>query len=427
MAVSGRGLGRPVILLPEPGIVNRRMTESLTRVAKPQTATASASARIGFEAERIMEQNAAIGLLCVNPDPTLLRYLQSLFKDLAVYTATDAAQALLSVQNQPDIGVMVADPQVTSSELVKGFIERLPDGVIVWLGHRPPDPSVEGPATEAVFRMLQRPVREGELVQTVRQALGVYRLRHKRLQSARAERLAEVERLKDELVMIAAHDIRAPLSVILGYCDILLGHEPGVSESGREMLERIQASSKRLLTMVDNVLNLAALQDGRLEIQLAPTRIGDVVREVVDSLAGMIDQRQVECRIEIEGDDRLYDLDRTKLAAVLQNLVSNAVKFNRPHGTVEIKAIGAPDLVSFEVHDSGPGMTPEQAERAFQKFVRFAPGSAAGSGLGLAIAKGFVELLGGTISLETHRGNGCIFRFTMKPGVRAGEARSVLQ
>lgn len=402
------------------------MTESVTRESKPQTAVSSTSARIGSEAERIMEQDAAIGLLCLNPDPTLLRYLQSLFRDLAVYTATDAAQALVSVQNQPDIGVMVADPQIASSELVKGFIERLPDGVIVWLGHRPPEPSVEGPATAAVFRMLQRPVREGELVQTVKQALCVYRLRHKRLQSARAEKLAEVDRLKDELVMIAAHDIRAPLSVILGYCDILLGHEPGVSEGGREMLERIQASANRLLTMVDNVLNLAALEEGRLDVQLAPTRLGDVVRDVVDSLAGLIEQRQIDCRVEIGGEDRAYELDRTKLAAVLQNLVSNAVKFNRPNGIVEIKAIGAPDKVSFEVRDSGPGMTPEQAQRAFQKFVRFAPGSAAGSGLGLAIAKGYVELLGGEISLETRHGEGCTFRFTMKPGVRAGAVRSVL-
>jgi len=383
-----------------------------------------------------MGQSSAIELLCLDPDPTLLRYLDSLFADLAVHTETDPHQALTTLKNLPDIGVMVVEPRLASPELLREFQAIRPEGLIIWLGQQLPDPNLEEAATPAVFRTLHRPVREGDLVQTVRQAVAVCGLRRDmtgRVSQAdetlvrRAEHLAELNRLKDELVMIAAHDIRAPLSVILGYCDILLSNEPGVSEGGLEILGRIQASANRLLTMVNNVLNLAALEEGRMDLKLAPTRLGEVVREVIDSLSGMVDERQVECRVEISGDEQTYDLDRIKVAQVLQNLMSNAIKFNRPGGIVHIKAKGAPDEVTFEVKDSGRGMTQEQAERAFHKFVRFASGSATGSGLGLAIAKGFVELHGGHIEVETRRDEGSTFRFTVKPGMQAGPARSLLQ
>jgi len=383
-----------------------------------------------------MGPTASVELLCLDPDPLLLRYLHSLFEDLPVHTAPDADHALDILKRQPDIGVLVADPNLASPELIRRFTEAQPDGLVVLLGKRLPDSSGATLAHDAVFRMLQRPVREGDLVQTVRQALAVYRLRRDmpgktprgdESLARRAEHLVELNRLKDELVMIAAHDIRAPLSVILGYCDILIGNEPGLSGGGREILERIHASANRLLAMVNNVLNLAALEEGRLELKLAPTRLGEVVREVLDSLSGLIEERHIDCRVEISGDERTYELDRIKLTQVLQNLVSNAIKFNRPDGAVFIKAAGTPAEVAFEVRDTGRGMTPEQAEQAFHKFVRFASGSTTGSGLGLAIVKGFVELHGGTIQLETRPGEGSTFRFTMKPGMQAGLTRTLLQ
>jgi len=383
-----------------------------------------------------MGQNAAAGLLCLDPDPLLLRYLRALFEDLAVHTAADSGQALETLKCQPQIGVLVADSRLASPELIGSFCEFRPDGLIVLLGQQPPDPGLDIARSGAVFRTLQRPVREGDLVQTVRQAVAVYRLRREMSGKTgsgddslerRAEHLAELNRLKDELVMIAAHDIRAPLSVILGYCDILLGNEPGVSAGGREILERIHASADRLLTMVNNVLNLAALEEGRLDLKLTPTRLSQVVHDVTESLAGLIEERHVECRVEISGDERTYDLDRIKLTQVLQNLVTNAIKFNRPNGIVHIKAAGAPGEISFAVCDTGLGMTPEQAERAFQKFVRFASGATTGSGLGLAIAKGLVELHGGRIRLETRPGEGSTFHFTVKPGVQGGPVRSLLR
>lgn len=383
---------------------------------------------------------AQVRLLCVDPDPTLLRYFESLFQDIPIRTASGAAAASESLRLHPDIGVVLLDPQTATPQMIRDFRGVQPEGLIVWIAQHAVPPETDAVAGQSVFRTLQRPVREADLVQTVRQAVAVCSLRRQSAAVAsgssqgeeswaeRAAQLTELNRLKDELVMIAAHDIRAPLSVILGYCDILQGNEPGMTESGKEILGRIQASANRLLAMVNNVLNLAALEEGRMELKLAPTQLGTVIREVMDSLAGMVEERQLEWHLEINGDDRPYELDAVKLSQVLQNLLSNAIKFNRPGGKIRIFANAVPDEILIEVQDTGRGMAPEQAQRAFQKFVRFASGSATGSGLGLAIAKGFVELHGGTISLETRRNEGTTFRFTLKPGHRPdGPATSLLR
>jgi len=382
---------------------------------------------------------ATLRLLCVDSDPTLLRYLRSLFRDVLCSAATGTAGALEALRAYPDIGLMLVDPQLATPQLIDEFLAHQPRGLIIWASQQDVPVELEAAAGDAAFRTLLRPVRESDLVQTVRQALAVLSLRREagvrtgalppdeQAWASRVGQLTDLNRLKDDLVMIAAHDIRAPLSVIQGYCDILQNNEPGLSESGRDIVDRIQHSTNRLLTMVNNVLNLASIEEGRMELKLAPTRVSAVVTEVIDTLAGMAQERQVECRVEIRGDDRPYELDAIKVAQILQNLISNAIKFNQPGGTVDIRVHAAPEEIAFEVRDSGRGMTPDQASRAFDKFIRFATGGSTGSGLGLAIARGLTELQGGTITLETHPGQGSTFRFTVKPGHRAGAARPLLE
>jgi signal transduction histidine kinase len=306
------------------------------------------------------------------------------------------------------------------------------------MAHQEVPAEIAAKTGDAVFRTLQRPVRETDLMQTVRQALSLLSQRRVAAGPAgaanadyqdlarRADQLADLNRLKDELLMVAAHDIRAPLSVILGYCDIVQNNEPGMSESGKEILGRIQLSANRLLTLVNNVLNIAAMEEGRLELKLAPTRVSAIVTDVIDSLAGLAQERQMEFRVEIAGDDRSYELDAIKVSQILQNLLSNAIKFNEPGGIVHIRVRAAEDKISFEVRDSGRGMTPDQAAQAFHKFARFASGSTTGSGLGLAIAKGLSELHGGMISVETRLNEGSRFQFTVKPGHQGSTTRPLL-
>ncbi|HEX7928432.1 MAG TPA: HAMP domain-containing sensor histidine kinase, partial [bacterium] len=229
-----------------------------------------------------------------------------------------------------------------------------------------------------------------------------------------------------ELVMIAAHDIRAPLSVILGYTDILTETEPEISANGKAILTRIHAAANRLLTMVNNLLNLAAVEEGKVQLTLAPVRVSEVIADVMESLGGMLDEQQVRCSSEIRGPDAAFMIDKVRLEQVLQNLVANAVKFNKKGGTVHVTAITTGDALRFSVKDSGKGFTAEQAGRAFTKFARFSSASNQGSGLGLAIAKAFVQLHGGEIWLDSKPGEGTTFHFTIVPGYRPPESRGVL-
>ncbi|HUJ76576.1 MAG TPA: hybrid sensor histidine kinase/response regulator [bacterium] len=389
-------------------------------------------------------------ILLLDEEPGVQRYCLSHFKDYAVLTAPDAGTAQELLDTHQDIQAFLAEPIVAGPELLARCQASHPHTALIVLARETDAGKLRallGSLTD--FQIVYKPLRELALEQAVHQAAALYALRTQRdalleAQSVlsqnleqkvgqetrrleeRAQKLEEMNRLKDELVMIAAHDIRAPLSVILGYSDILLSNEPGISENGQAILERIQASASRLLNMVNNILNLAALEEGKLDLRMEPSALTPLVQEVVDGLAGMFEEREVQCTVDIQGDDRPYQLDRVKVQQVLQNLVSNAVKYNRAGGRVHITVRGTPSLITFEVQDSGRGLSPEQVERAFTKFSRFAGGSSPGSGLGLAIAKGLAQLHGGSIWLETQRNEGSVFRFTIVPGYQRQGAGTVL-
>jgi signal transduction histidine kinase len=380
-------------------------------------------------------------ILVVDGDEILLRYLPLRFEDCAVLTARDPGAALGLLESHPDVSVLLADPQASGIPLLEFCRARFPRMPQVLMTR-----GAAGVPLGHAFRTINKPCRETDLVQALRQALAqaqsgaapppqppllgeVLEARLAEQTQALRDRTHELEainRMKDELVMIAAHDIRAPLSVILGYTDILLESEPAISANGQSILTRIHAAANRLLSMVNNLLNLAAVEEGKVQLTLAPVRMSSVIADVLESLGGMLDEQQVRCNSEILGPDGEFMIDRGRLEQVLQNLLTNAVKFNRKGGTVHISAATAGDRLHFSVRDSGKGFTPDQAQRAFTKFSRFSAGDSPGSGLGLAIAKAFVQLHGGEIWLESHAGDGTTFHFTIVPGFKPSDRRPVL-
>lgn len=383
-------------------------------------------------------------ILVVDADEVLLRYLPMRFDDCAVLTATDPGTALSLLETHPDVRVLLADPNTSGFPLLEFCRTNFPGmrQVVITRGMGGQGP--DQPRLDHAFRTLNKPCRETELVLAVRQALspsGEGDARVAAVSSAalearvaeqtqvlrqRATELEDLNRIKDELVMIAAHDIRAPLSVILGYTDILVESEPALSANGKAILERIHASANRLLAMVNNLLNLAAVEDGKMELSLAPWRMSEVVAGVVDSLRGLLDEQQIQCHFSIDGPDAEYLVDRARLEQVLQNLIANGARFNRRGGAVNVSVTPGPKLLRFTVSDTGKGFTPEQVGRAFTKFSRFSSVPNQGSGLGLAIAKAFVELHGGQIALESTPGQGSTFTFTVVPGFKARRTQSVL-
>ena len=225
-----------------------------------------------------------------------------------------------------------------------------------------------------------------------------------------------MERVKDEFVALASHELRTPLTSILGYLEALRDGAVGeVAPQQARFLDVIERNGERLRRLVDDLLDVARADAGRLGLAMDEVDLAAVVGDCVQAARPAAAEKGIELRSH--GDDALPVLgDQTRLAQVLDNLVSNALKFTPVGGTVAIRAWARGDEVLCEVSDSGPGIPPSEQERLFERFYR---GSQAtddavqGTGLGLAITKMIVEAHGGRIDLDSEEGRGTRARFAI--------------
>lgn len=220
---------------------------------------------------------------------------------------------------------------------------------------------------------------------------------------------------KEDWVKVVAHDIRSPLSIINGYATLLQEDRHQMSEQGKMILERIQDTGGWMIDLIDNILDLSMIEEGRLTLKCAPVQLDVIMNTIVDRLKMLAESKSICLGFEPSGDSSHYFLDHHKIEQVLQNLVTNGIKFSSAGGRIGISCQAEQDLVTFSVEDTGQGLTREQAKRIFDKYFRQAPCSHLGSGLGLAIAKSLVESHGGEIWVESTPGKGSKFSFTVVP------------
>jgi signal transduction histidine kinase len=230
-----------------------------------------------------------------------------------------------------------------------------------------------------------------------------------RLLEAQNERLREADRMKDEFVALISHDLRTPLTSIMGYVELSLDEE--LEPDTRSYLEVVSRSSQRLLRLVDDLLFVARLQSGRLE--LAPTRLdlSEIARQSAQEARGRADAKDLHLVVEANGDVPI-EADRGRVFQLLDNLVSNAIKFTPDGGTVEIRVASQEDAV-LEVCDTGIGFTDAEARLIFERFYRTDVAlsrQVPGTGLGLFIAAAIAEAHGGRISAHPRDGGGALFR-----------------
>jgi signal transduction histidine kinase len=230
-----------------------------------------------------------------------------------------------------------------------------------------------------------------------------------RLLEAQNERLVEADRMKDEFVALISHDLRTPLTSIMGYVELSLDEDLGAD--ARSFLEVVARSSQRLLRLVDDLLFVARLQSGRLEI--APTRLDltEIACQAAEEARGRADAKDLELVVDVNGAVPV-DVDRGRVFQLLDNLISNAIKFTPDGGRVEIKVARSDDAV-LEVCDTGIGFTEQEAARVFERFYRTdraVERQVPGTGLGLFIAAAIADVHGGRISAHPRDGGGAVFR-----------------
>ncbi|MGH2585473.1 MAG: ATP-binding protein [Dehalococcoidia bacterium] len=226
-------------------------------------------------------------------------------------------------------------------------------------------------------------------------------------------RESEAERMRTALVSTVSHELRSPLTAIKGYVDSLLDGGPWDEETQREFLQIIAASADKLAALVDNLLDAAKLEAGVLRMEMEPVRVERIAQQVLEHRRRLAPDHAL--RLEVQPNLPLAEVDPVRVEQVLANLVDNAIKYSPDGGAVTVRIDGGHDI-TVRVNDQGIGITPEDAERLFERFFRVENGlarSTKGVGLGLYICKSLVEGHGGRIWVESEPGRGSTFAFTL--------------
>lgn len=231
------------------------------------------------------------------------------------------------------------------------------------------------------------------------------------------KKIESVQRQKDEFVSMAAHELRAPMTAIKGYVSMVIEGDTGdIPEKARGFLADANNINDRLIRLVNNMLNVSRIEEGRMLYQVEDENLSGVVRAVFSQFTPEAQRKGLEYKLEIP--TTIYDkveVDPDRIQEVIGNLISNAVKYT-DSGSIIVK-LDQPNkgYVRCEVIDTGIGISKEEQSKLFQKFQRVESnvGKTTGTGLGLYICKLLVERFGGEIGIESETGKGSSFWFEL--------------
>ena len=232
----------------------------------------------------------------------------------------------------------------------------------------------------------------------------------------KGRQLQIANRHKSEFLANMSHELRTPLNAIIGFSEVLLDSTLSVSDEERsQFLTDIFNSGKHLLSLINEILDLAKVEAGRMELQIERALLSDILEAVQSTMRPLAVKKSIELHVESDNGLDPFPMDAARIKQVLINLVANAVKFTPEGGQVRVRSEVFDGTLRVEVEDTGPGIPAEQHEQIFLEFQQAGTeaGKPQGTGLGLALAKKFVEMHGGKIWLESDVSKGSRFFFTL--------------
>jgi signal transduction histidine kinase len=219
-------------------------------------------------------------------------------------------------------------------------------------------------------------------------------------------------RAKSEFLSSMSHELRTPLNAILGFAQLMESSTPPPSPSQKQSLDHILNAGWYLLALINEILDLAVVESGKLALSLETVSLAGVLLECEAMLESQAQKRGIVVSYPDLGSQCFVKADQIRLKQVLVNLLSNAIKYNRAGGSVNLHCIKtSPGRIRIDVEDTGDGLTPEQLTQLFQPFNRLGKeaGVEQGTGIGLVVSKRIVELMQGEIGVQSIVGKGSVF------------------
>ncbi|MBI5686677.1 MAG: hybrid sensor histidine kinase/response regulator [Verrucomicrobia bacterium] len=365
---------------------------------------------------------------------TLQEFLQEAGYHVEVAEDAKAAQQLLKDGN---FDVVVSDivlPRISGVELLQAIRKESPRVLVIMMTGQPAVDTAAAAVRAGAFDYLFKPVPKEAILRCVGNAAKFKAVEDERLRLAEANRryqedlerqhqqlrdnyarLRELETLRDNLTHMIIHDLRAPLSIALGYLDLVKDH--AASKLGSDdmgYLDTILMNICRLNDMIGSLLDISRLETGNMPLNRRACDVTTLARSVMESFDSLVEGRRLV--FDSPSPSVMASCDEEITRRVLGNLLQNSLKFTPKDGSIRVAVSRKDGMVRLEVSDTGPGIAPEYHGRIFEKFGYVAkPVHQYSTGLGLTFCKLAVEAQGGQIGIESEVGKGSTFWFTLPP------------
>lgn len=351
-------------------------------------------------------------------------------------TACETAEEALNLLLDKSYDVVVSDlrlPDGTGLQVLWALKKINPDAeFILTTGHATLETAIEA-LKEGAFAYHVKPLDFDSLCASIRKGLKQQRLMIenrellKQLQQANIEleaannELQQSSETKTQILSTVTHELKTPLTSIVGYVDMMLVQKDKVgslNERQQRYLQRVSANSKRLKTLIDDLLDISRIEAGSLNLKLEEFDVRPEIAEVLQAIHPLVDEKGIQVLVKVPDVFCRVTADRFRFNQVITNLVSNACKYSPQGTTVTITAKETEGLVQLSVSDTGFGISETDQSQLFTKFFRADNTSTrqvSGSGLGLYICKHLIEQMGGELWVHSQEGKGSTFSFTSPP------------
>ncbi len=363
-------------------------------------------------------QNATV--LIVDDTPANIDVLSQILEEegYTIFVATNGQAALeLAPVSQPDLILLdVMMPGIDGFETcrrLKAQKETASIPIIFITAKSETEDIIQGFSLGGVD-YISKPFRQEEVCVRIHNHLQLQNL-IRQLEKKNKE-LLELNNLKNQFLGIAAHDLRGPLTSIKGFSKFLIEDDDNIPrETRRGFAENIHLASKNMLNLITDLLDITVIESGALQLQLVSASLKDLVAERARLHQFSADKKSIVLKFELD-DITPFRFDPNRIGQVLDNLISNAIKFSPSSTTVSLRLEQKDDFAVFSIQDEGPGITLEDQEKIFHQFQKLSARPTAGEasyGLGLSIAKIMVEAHQGELTFTSQTSKGTTFRFSL--------------